>query len=721
MNLKAVISIALPAIVMGISIYIYAYTPSEWSLPWVEIVPREERITNESVIYKTSSRQESWYEESWSSNTPNITSVEYIRNTHLGAMFGKDYRIDARIQELQNKFLLWPRSYKKNKTHIVIHHTASDNSKLETPEQAKANANGVFLYHTLTNQRGDIGYNFLIDPRGTIYEGKWGWKDVVGAHARYNNESSIGIALMGNFEINEVSQEQYESLIKLSTALAALYGINPTSEVYSHIQNHESPYVKDIITPSVIGHRDTWVTACPWEHLYVLMSQIKEDILQNLATYSHIPRQKKERKIINSPKSYFLESDTNHIVLPLDSKQTIIRCTTNAKNVLVECTPNTSPSDTLEIFIRKKNSQQTSDSQVAINLTTKWANSHNLRTLLSLERLSDKNLSMQEKKQAYLQTHPLPSPKLSEKFNNKIPATQAQTLSTKPIKVLLYDLSMNMNRREFFCQNCDVQDNAWNYYTDKSFSIVDQWSHLEYIGSNGTWTLESITITPKKNEWTSIILNYDRSSFAGIPRNSFYGSIEISQQKIKNIDSWWLESRHVLINTLPLELYLRGIAETNDTEPIEKNKVMSLLAKNYILFYLDEAHQHPSVPDEVNYNAIDDARSFQKYVGAWLDHTLTKRKQALESTNNEIITYQNNLAFLPYFSCSAWFTRSAKEKYWRTDTPYLQSVYDPNPCDDFAWHGVGLAGQWASYMANRWSTYKDIITYFYSGVEITTY
>jgi len=42
---------------------------------------------------------------------------------------------------------------------------------------------------------------------------------------------------------------------------------------------------------------------------------------------------------------------------------------------------------------------------------------------------------------------------------------------------------------------------------------------------------------------------------------------------------------------------MRGIIESNDSEPTEKIKTMTLLAKNYILFYLDPAHRHPSIPE----------------------------------------------------------------------------------------------------------------------------
>lgn len=146
---------------------------------------------------------------------------------------------------------------------------------------------------------------------------------------------------------------------------------------------------------------------------------------------------------------------------------------------------------------------------------------------------------------------------------------------------------------------------------------------------------------------------------------------------------------------------MRGVIESNDTEPLEKIKTMSLLSKNYMLFYLHPAHKHPNIPNGAEYNAIDDARIFQKYVGAGVDHTLKQWKNALETTRNKVIMYENTLAFVPYFNCSAGFTWSAQEKFGRQDTPYLISVQDPQPCTDFNGHGVGLAGNGASYLAKE--------------------
>jgi peptidoglycan hydrolase-like amidase len=133
---------------------------------------------------------------------------------------------------------------------------------------------------------------------------------------------------------------------------------------------------------------------------------------------------------------------------------------------------------------------------------------------------------------------------------------------------------------------------------------------------------------------------------------------------------------------------------------------------------MNNENNHPSISANSNYTAIDDPDFFQKYVWAWLEKTLTKRYQALTATKNQIVMYDNYLPILPYFNCSPGFTLSAEEKWWWDDTPYLKSVYDFKACDDFAWHWVGLAGQWAERFAQQWMTYDQILKYYYDGIEI---
>jgi peptidoglycan hydrolase-like amidase len=121
---------------------------------------------------------------------------------------------------------------------------------------------------------------------------------------------------------------------------------------------------------------------------------------------------------------------------------------------------------------------------------------------------------------------------------------------------------------------------------------------------------------------------------------------------------------------------------------------MQLISKWYALFYLNTKNKHTSIPSGVSYQAIDNPNSFQKYVWAGLEKTLKKYYKELETTENQIVTYKGYLPILPYFSCSAGFTRSGKEKWWWTDTPYLVSRIDLNSCEKFDGHGVGLSGKW---------------------------
>lgn len=144
------------------------------------------------------------------------------------------------------KKYIWPLQYAKEIKFIVIHYTAVTKD-LDNPMQ---NVRNIFHSHTVQRGWGDIGYHYLIDPEGNIYEGRKGGPAVIGGHAKPVNKVSIGIALMGNYNDEELPPKMLASLIALTNDQTKLYKIDPlgkteyNGKTYFNIQGHEDNQAK---------------------------------------------------------------------------------------------------------------------------------------------------------------------------------------------------------------------------------------------------------------------------------------------------------------------------------------------------------------------------------------------------------------------------------------------------------------------------------------------
>lgn len=171
------------------------------------------------------------------------------------------------------------------------------------------------------------------------------------------------------------------------------------------------------------------------------------------------------------------------------------------------------------------------------------------------------------------------------------------------------------------------------------------------------------------------------------------------------------------INELPLEDYLKGLAEVSNGDPTEKLKTIAVLARTYARFYMsDDNRKFPDMP----YDGSDDPAIFQRYLGYGVETRSPNFVTAVKDTEDMVVTYNGKLVKTPYFNQSDGRTRSAQEVWGWTTTPYLVSVSDPT-CKglELKGHGVGLSGFGATAMANEGKKFDEIIKYYYTGVAVT--
>ena len=157
----------------------------------------------------------------------------------------------------------------------IVHHTVNSNSY--TRAQAAAIVRGIELYHVQGNGWNDIGYNFLVDRFGTIYEGRGGGieRSVIGAHALGFNSGTVGVALIGNFQHTAPPRATRDALARLLAWRLDVAHVDPSSTVlYTSRGNWKFRAGRLVTLRAISGHRDTGPTECPGDAAYALLPSI---------------------------------------------------------------------------------------------------------------------------------------------------------------------------------------------------------------------------------------------------------------------------------------------------------------------------------------------------------------------------------------------------------------------------------------------------------------
>ena len=195
--------------------------------------------------------------------------------------------------------MTWPVSY-ANFEGVIVHHTAGSNTY--TQAQVPSVIQGIYYYHAVTREWGDIGYNVLIDKYGGRWEGRSGTtgsaatKMAVGAHAKPRNTGTMGVSVMGNYVDVVPNAAVLTAIEDVSAWKFAVAGVDPRSTSPLTVPRPSENTINSALTPGsalprIVGHRDVSSTVCP-ASIYPKLDEIRPAVASrydslNTATYMY--------------------------------------------------------------------------------------------------------------------------------------------------------------------------------------------------------------------------------------------------------------------------------------------------------------------------------------------------------------------------------------------------------------------------------------------------
>lgn len=160
----------------------------------------------------------------------------------------------------------------------VLHHTADPNTYTTVAEAMQQIRNDQ-AYHINSLGWCDIGYNFLVDKWGNIYEGRAGsiQEPVIGAHAAGFNTGTVGIAMIGTYSTLTPSAAMQEAVAQVIAWRLSAYHRDPTGTMTYTTSGGSDKYAAGttVTLPVVVGHRDVYLTACPGNAGYATLPWVR--------------------------------------------------------------------------------------------------------------------------------------------------------------------------------------------------------------------------------------------------------------------------------------------------------------------------------------------------------------------------------------------------------------------------------------------------------------
>ena len=203
------------------------------------------------------------------------------------------------------------------------------------------------------------------------------------------------------------------------------------------------------------------------------------------------------------------------------------------------------------------------------------------------------------------------------------------------------------------------------------------------------------------------VVNWDKRITRGTKHadNEFRHVLELRHNDYK--DRVWL------INEVPMDYYLRGLAETSEIDPLDMNMAQITAARSYAYWHVLNGGKRPKEFMDLNSTPAD-----QYYLGYGREKRASNIVEAVEATRGYVVLYEDEVALTSYYARSNGSTKNWSQVWWG-DRPYAKAVSVPCDAGKTQWgHGVGMPQSGAKCMAEDGDSWTDILTYFYTGVTV---
>lgn len=624
-----------------------------------------------------------------------------------------------------------------DRAQITVHHTVTPQRNISDPF---ATMRSIYMFHTFTRGWGDIGYHYVISPDGLVFEGSKGGPTKSGTHVANRNADNIGISLMGNFEIEEPTEVQLEVLSLLIADHALRFGLDPERET----EFFGTPVYE------VAGHRDIatrqYPTACPGNHLYKKLPDVRT-------------RSKDVMKLLTTPaggqitaRDFLAKSELAPKIqgrkLKLGQEREIpIAMGTIAKTHIAT----RGKKGTLDLVL--KNNTKTEWPQ-GVALLSEGPEGMLLTDFYSMEpiapgkkgtfrakylvkttpngkyfitltedflHLTDAFADRQQPLRFEIQVSGDKDFVLNNTTTALSPAQYLQASAVRaPVAITASDVPEIKIKLDFFKERYG----SFKASTPMHIYAGDTHVHTVAAGetvkvlplyskddgrtrlqvSAGDWTRDmgEISLVTEKDGFITIE-NYRRGLGASHAYNEFRNRLNV------HIDG---RESLLVVNQLPIDLYLRGLSEQPSDQPTEKKHAIHVLGRSYAWVYSQTDKRKFGT---TLFDLDDNPAHSQYYLGHEWERYHADQTALLEETRGEVIAVNEVPVIGPYYSCSGGWSKDS----WRSQYPHTKAQYLPwdENCTA-AGHGIGLSGWSAKALAEDGYAYREILDFFYDGIDI---